>query len=113
MSVTSMESPDLSTDKNLQLSITIASLLRYYAEQMYGPRFFASIGPAFRLQREVFAGKSIFPYVMELSEEEWRNLCVAAAIAITPSKEESLELRVQLLQETSLTSDQVEKILQN
>ncbi len=50
---------------------------------------------------------------MELSEEEWRNLCVAAAIAITPSKEESLELRVQLLQETSLTSDQVEKILQN
>lgn len=106
-----MNTPEASPQDTCKLYKIISALLRFYGEQISGPRAFASLN---FFDKRSIAHTSIFPYIQNFTETEWRGICASAAcLEVVPSAEESIELKLQLLQMTSLAPDQVEKILQN
>lgn len=106
-----MNTPETSPKDTHQIYNTIATLLRFYGEQISGPRAFASLN---FFDKRSIAHTSIFPYIQNFTETQWRGMCASAAcLEVVPSREESIELKLQLLRMTSLAPGQVEKILQN
>lgn len=87
-------------DKNL------ASLIRYYAEDIYEPRNSILV-----LSKKSFKDKVLHPYIDKLREQDWLNLKIAAALLDCPTDEEHSSHLADFFNLTRLTSDQVQEIL--